>query len=136
MSYMVIWQPWIEKDLKPLGLNRERTIAKFAQGFVRPWTHVNELHGCGAFAASSFDVFCRGDWKKVLKQKTCDRNVKAYALYVKRIVTMKTDQEVGVEVKPKAGEKLKRKTRQKKTWSSKRSTSLATRKSPRKRRKR
>jgi hypothetical protein len=55
---------------------------------------VTELHGCGAFAAASFDIFCRGDWKKVLRQKNCDRNVRAYTLYMKKIELDQTDQTV------------------------------------------
>ena len=84
----------MERDLKPLGLNRERTIKKFCSGFLGPWTDVTELHGCGAFAAASFDIFCRGDWRKVLRQKNCDRNVRAYALYFKKIQLGQTDQPV------------------------------------------
>ena len=72
------------KELHPLGLNRERTMKKFAEGYIQPWTNVTELHGCGAFAASSFTVFCRGDYKSVLKDKKADKNVKAYASYLKR----------------------------------------------------
>lgn len=61
-------------------------MKKFAEGFLKPWTHVHELHGCGAFASSSFHVFCRGDFAKVLKEKKCDRNVRAYASYLERVV--------------------------------------------------
>ncbi|KAL7456681.1 hypothetical protein ACHAWC_008162 [Mediolabrus comicus] len=84
----------MERDLKPLGLNRERTIKKFCSGFLGSWADVTELHGCGAFAAASFDIFCRGDWKKVLRQKQCDRNVRAYALYIQKIQLGQTDQTV------------------------------------------
>ena len=72
------------KELQPLGLNRERTMKKFSAGFLKGWTNVTDLHGCGAFAAASFDVFCRGDYKKVLKDKKADRNVRAYASFLKR----------------------------------------------------
>ncbi len=118
----------MEKELKPLGLNRERTMKKFAQGFLKRWTHVHELHGCGAFASSSFDVFCRGDFKKVLKEKKCDRNVRAYALYLKKAVD-ETDEEVVATENPIAA---KQKRTQKKMQPRKRGT-LAKRKSPRKR---
>ncbi|KAL7538117.1 hypothetical protein ACHAXR_010363 [Thalassiosira sp. AJA248-18] len=72
------------KELHSLGLNRERVMKRFAEGFVKKWTHVTELRGCGAFAAASFAVFCRGEYKKVLRDKKADRNVKAYAAFAKR----------------------------------------------------
>jgi hypothetical protein len=73
------------KELHPLGLNRERTMKRFAADFVGPsWTHVTELHGCGAFAASSHSLFCLGDWKAVLRDKEADRNVRAYASHCQR----------------------------------------------------
>ena len=73
------------KELHSLGLNRERAMKRFAVGFIENWKDVTELYGCGAFASSSFDVFCRGEYKKVLADKKADRNVKAYAAYLKRV---------------------------------------------------
>eukprot|EP00985_Skeletonema_marinoi_P005907 scaffold2563_cov139-Skeletonema_marinoi.AAC.5 len=119
----------IEKELKPLGLNREKTMKKFAQEFLRPWTQVSELHGCGAFASSSFDIFCRGDFKKVLREKKCDKNVRAYASYLKRVVDQ-TDEEDDVADNSNAAGKVKRKAKQKKTQTRKRVT-LSTTKGPR-----
>lgn len=67
------------RELHPLGLNRERVMRRFAKDFLRmEWTggDVTALHGCGAFAASSFAVFCRGEYKRVMKDKKADKNVK------------------------------------------------------------
>ena len=125
----------MERDLKPLGLNRERTIKKFCLGFLGAWTDVTELHGCGAFASASFDIFCRGDWKKVLRQKQCDRNVRAYALYMKKIELDQTDhivEEAGAKSSQKnAVERTMPKTKQSRSRSCKRN--MPTRKSTRKR---
>lgn len=85
------------EELHPLGLNRERTIKRFASGFVLPWREVKELHGCGAFAASSHDVFCKGDWKTVLRDKKADRNVKAYAAFCRRLLASKGDSDAEAE---------------------------------------
>jgi len=85
------------EELHPLGLNRERTIKRFASGFVLPWREVKELHGCGAFAASSHDVFCKGDWKAVLSDKKADRNVKAYAAFFRRLLANKGDSDAESE---------------------------------------
>lgn len=74
----------LEEELLPLGLHRERTIQRFAKDFLGNWSKVTDLHGCGAFAAASWDVFCRGDWKTVLRDKKADRNVRAYASFLKR----------------------------------------------------
>ena len=73
-------------ELHPLGLNRERVMKRFAVDFLnQDWTgNVIGLHGCGAFAAASFAVFCRGEYSKVLRDKKADRNVKAYAAFVKK----------------------------------------------------
>jgi len=72
--------------LHPLGLNREVTVKRFASDFVRPWTDVTELYGCGSFARSSYMVFCLGDWKSVLSDRKADRNVKLYASFCRRLV--------------------------------------------------
>lgn len=113
----------MEKELKPLGLNREKTMKKFAEGFLKPWTHVHELHGCGAFASSSFQVFCRGDFASVLREKKCDRNVRAYASYLKRVVDQTEGKVVDVaNDNYNAPETTKRKAKQKKTQSRKRAT--------------
>jgi len=74
----------LEEELLPLGLHRERTIQRFAKDFLGNWSKVTDLHGCGSFAAASWDVFCRGDWKTVLRDKKADRNVRAYASFLKR----------------------------------------------------
>jgi len=67
-------------------------MKRFAMGYMQPWDSVTELYGCGAFAASSFAVFCHGDYKSVLKDKKADKNVKAYAAYLKRVCEgIKTD---------------------------------------------
>ena len=122
----------MEKELKPLGLNREKTMKKFAEGFLRPWTHVHELHGCGAFASSSFDVFCRGDYQKVLREKKCDKNVRAYASYLKRVVDETDAEEVNIADTDNstAARKTKRKVKQKKAQPRKKAV-LSRRKSPR-----
>jgi preprotein translocase subunit SecD len=93
---------------------------------------VHELHGCGAFASSSFDVFCRGNFKKVLKEKKCDRNVRAYALYLKRAFDEANEGNDATENPTDAGETMKQKTKFKKKQSRKRGA-LTTRKSTRKR---
>jgi len=72
-------------ELHSLGLNRECTMMKFAAEFLGDWKDVRSLHGCGNFASSSFDMFCRGDFKKVLRDKKADRNVKGYASFVKKL---------------------------------------------------
>ena len=72
-------------ELHSLGFKREITMKQFATGFMQHWTNVKELHGCGDFAAQSFAVFCRGDYHSVLKDKKADRNVKAYAAYLKKM---------------------------------------------------
>ena len=89
------------KELRPLGMNRERTIQKFAAGFVKPWNCVTELHGCGAFCKSSHALFCHGDWKGVLRNKKADRNVRAYAAFCKRnnATSSSTDAACGKESK-------------------------------------
>ena len=122
----------MEKELKPLGLNREKTMKKFAEGFLRPWTHVQELHGCGAFASSSFDVFCRGDYQKVLREKKCDKNVRAYASYLKRVINPTEADEVDIKDTDNrnAAAKPKRKAKQKRMQPRKRVV-LPRRKSPR-----
>ena len=123
----------MEKELKPLGLNREKTMKKFAEGFLRQWTHVHELHGCGAFASSSFHVFCRGDYQKVLREKKCDKNVRAYASYLKRVVDQTDAEEVHITDltgNSNAAGKTKREVRHKKTQPRKR-VALPRRKSPR-----
>lgn len=75
--------------LHPLGLNRERTMKRFANDFLSPdWTggRVSRLHGCGNFAQNSWDVFCHGRYQQVLRDKKGDRNVKSYASYLKRFL--------------------------------------------------
>ena len=57
----------------------------FATGFLNIWIGMTELHGCGAFTASSFGVFYGGDYNKVLKEKKADCNVKAYAAPLERM---------------------------------------------------
>jgi len=87
------------KELHPLGLNRERTMKLFAAGFLKAnWTNVTDLHGCGAFASSSHDVFCLGNWVDILNDKTADRNVQAYAAFCKTyLATREGDSKVVVE---------------------------------------
>ena len=105
----------IEEDVKvlasklhPLGLNREKTMKRFAADFLNlDWTNASQLHGCGAFAASSFDIFCRGDYKKVLKDKKADKNVKAFASYLKRLCL---GVNVQVEVNKQRRHRVKRKS--------------------------
>lgn len=80
-------------ELHALGLNRERTMKRFAHDFLGGWSDVTELHGCGAFAASSFAVFCRGDYQTVLRDKKADKNVKAYAAFYKRTLEPKKEGE-------------------------------------------
>ena len=72
-------------ELHSLGFKREVTMKRFATGFMQHWTNVKDLYGCGDFAAQSFAVFCRGDYHSVLKDKKADRNVKAYAAYLKKM---------------------------------------------------
>mmetsp|Transcript_34419 Transcript_34419/g.83261 ORF Transcript_34419/g.83261 Transcript_34419/m.83261 type:complete len:273 (-) Transcript_34419:574-1392(-) len=83
------------KELHPLGLKRERIMKRFAGGFLGNWTDVTEMHGCGAFASASFDVFCHGDYKKVLKDKKADRNVRAYASYLKEVCEHSEEEGLG-----------------------------------------
>lgn len=71
--------------LLPLGLNREYTIKRMAAGFVQPWETPTDLYGCGEFAAASHTVFCLGDWESVVRDKTADRNVRAYAYHCRRL---------------------------------------------------
>ena len=75
----------MEIGLKPLGFHRELTMKRFAIGFLKPWVNITELHGCGPFAASSLAVFCHGDYISVLKDKKADKNVKAFATYLKKV---------------------------------------------------
>ena len=130
------------KLLHPLGLNRERTMKRFVHDFLGPWTDVKELHGCGLFAKASFDVFCRGDYKAVLKDKKADRNVKAYAAFVRRLLANGGDEEAGAmeeaeameeEMKRKAKEAKKRKPPRdrSKPIPAKKKQRAGTRKSPR-----
>ena len=80
------------EQLHPLGLNRERTMKRFAAGFLKAsWADVTDLHGCGAFARSSHAVFCLGNWKGVLRDKTADRNVRAYAGFCRRYLAEEGD---------------------------------------------
>lgn len=83
--------------LHPLGLNRERTMKRFAIDFLSPeWTdgRVSRLHGCGNFAQNSWDVFCHGRYQQVLRDKKGDRNVKSYASYLKRCLAGETVGEI------------------------------------------
>ena len=84
----------MESELKPLGFHRELTMKRFAIGFLKPWVNITELHGCGPFAASSLAVFCHGDYNSVLKDKKADKNVKAYASYLKKKVNNPSKREV------------------------------------------
>lgn len=130
------------KLLHPLGLNRERTMKRFVHDFLGPWTDVKDLHGCGLFAKASFDVFCRGDYKTVLKDKKADRNVKAYAAFVRRLLANGGDEEAEAmeeaeakeeERKRKAKEAKKRKPPRdrSKPIQTKKKQRAGTRKSPR-----
>ena len=101
------------KLLHPLGLNRERTMKRFVHDFLAPWTDVKELHGCGLFAKASFDVFCRGDYKVVLKDKKADRNVKAYAAFVRRLLASGGDEDAeAMEEADAREEEMKRKAKE------------------------
>ncbi len=71
----------MEEMLKPLGLNRERTITRAAEGFLRVWDRPSELYGCGKFAEDSWLAFCHGEVRKVAKDPRADRNVRAYAAW-------------------------------------------------------
>ena len=130
------------KLLHPLGLNRERTMKRFVHDFLGPWADVKELHGCGLFAKASFDVFCRGDYKTVLKDKKADRNVKAYAAFVRRLLANGGDEEAEAmeeaeakeeEMKMRAKEAKKRKPPRdrSKPIPAKKKQRAGTRKSPR-----
>ncbi|CAM9650756.1 unnamed protein product, partial [Discosporangium mesarthrocarpum] len=66
--------------LLPLGLNREVTIKRFADGFLSlSWTDPRELHGCGRFASDSWRIFCLGrppkNWNR---DPSMDRTLVAY----------------------------------------------------------
>jgi hypothetical protein len=101
--------------LHPLGLNRERTMRRFVRDFLAPWTDVKELHGCGAFAKASFDVFCRGDYKAVLRDKKADRNVKAYAAFVRRLLADGGDEDAeAMELAEAQEEEAKKKAKKRK----------------------
>lgn len=93
-------------ELHSLGLNRERTMKRFASDFVLPWEDVKELHGCGAFASSSHDVFCKGDWKSVLRDKKADRNVRAYAAFCRRLFADRGDSDAEAEEAREGKERL------------------------------
>lgn len=104
----------LREELLPLGLNREKATKLFAGGFLGQWAEVTELYGCGAgLASASFDVFCRGDYSKVLRDKKADRTVKAYASYLKRIREGSGEEEEDAgttrEAKPKATKKAAKK---------------------------
>ena len=71
----------MEEMLKPLGLNRERTITRAAEGFLRVWDRPSELYGCGKFAEDSWLAFCHGEVRRVAKDPRADRNVRAYAAW-------------------------------------------------------
>ena len=100
--------------LHPLGLNRERTMKRFVRDFLTPWSDVKELHGCGAFAEASFDVFCRGDYRSVLKDKKADRNVKAYAAFVRRLLADGGDKEAEMDEAESKEEEMKKKVKKRK----------------------
>jgi len=100
--------------LHPLGLNRERTMKRFVHDFLAPWTDVKELHGCGAFAKASFDVFCRGDYRSVLRDKKADRNVKAYAAFVRRLLADGGDEDAEMEETKSKEEETKKKAKKRK----------------------
>ena len=100
--------------LHPLGLNRERTMKRFVRDFLAPWSDVKELHGCGAFAKASFDVFCRGDYRSVLKDKKADRNVKAYAGFVRRLLANGGDEEAEMDEAESREEEMKKTVKKRK----------------------
>ena len=100
--------------LHPLGLNRERTMKRFVRDFLAPWSDVKELHGCGAFAKASFDVFCRGDYRSVLKDKKADRNVKAYAAFVRRLLANGGDEEAEMDEAESREEETKKTVKKRK----------------------
>ncbi|KAA0165149.1 hypothetical protein FNF28_03548 [Cafeteria roenbergensis] len=70
----------MEEMLKPLGLNRERTITRAAEGFLRVWDRPSELYGCGKFAEDSWLAFCHGEVRRVAKDPRADRNVRAFTI--------------------------------------------------------
>ena len=94
---------------------------------ARPFYAMNDPND--PTVTNSFDIFCREDFKKVLREKKCDKNVRAYASYLKRVVDQ-TDEEDDVADNSNAAGKVKRKAKQKKTQTRKRVT-LSTTKGPR-----
>lgn len=60
--------PELEEFLQPLGLGaqRARRLRGMAVDYLRAEelsrTIIQQLHGCGQYAADSFDIFCRGDY--------------------------------------------------------------------------
>jgi len=85
----------MEAELCKLGLNREKTMKQFADGFLKPWDNITKLRGCAAsLAGPSLTVFCHGDYKSVLKDKKAHPNVKAYASYLKKKVNNPSKREV------------------------------------------
>ena len=94
--------------LHPLGLNRERTMKRFATDFLSldlTDGRVSRLHGCGNFAQNSWDVFCHGRYLKVLRDKKGDKNVKSYASYLKRLFAGETVGETPKRVSTKKRKK-------------------------------
>lgn len=88
-------------------------MKRFVHDFLAPWTDVTELHGCGLFAKASFDVFCRGDYKTVLRDKKADRNVKAYAAFVRRLLASGGDEDAeAMEEADAREEEMKRKAKE------------------------
>jgi len=88
----------MEAELYKLGLNREKTMKQFADGFLKPWVNITELRGCAAsLAGPSLTVFCHGDYKSVLKDKKAHPNVKAYATYLKKRLHKPSKEEGGRE---------------------------------------
>ncbi|KAG5189244.1 hypothetical protein JKP88DRAFT_302431 [Tribonema minus] len=65
--------------LLPLGLNRERTLARFALEFAtKPWRDPSELHGCGKLAADSWRIFCLGQLSRCARDAQADPALRAY----------------------------------------------------------
>ena len=74
-------------ELFSLGMRRERIVKRTAAGFCSPaWTGgaVDELFGCGQFAADSHAVFCRGRYREVARDASADANVRAFATWCVR----------------------------------------------------
>jgi methyl-CpG-binding domain protein 4 len=70
----------IARILKPLGLVKraayiQRMSAQYLGG---EWRHVEQLCGCGRYAADAYALFCSGAWRQLADSPPADKELIKY----------------------------------------------------------